>query len=432
MKRRNDDSDISFLGKIILFFKTLKEKLLGLHLSERFLKNQREIAGYENENSPYEAKLSFGFGIASRISLALLCIILAVVLIFGGSIISYENVYYMFKDISYISSFSEGRPETLSFSKPFSNQDFGSFKNGLAVAGDSEIKFFTSTGRTTLVSGSGYTNPKICTSNSYALIYDQGRRSFSVYNSFISVHSETLDYPVSYADMAPDGSFCVVSKSNDYGSVVRIYDNSFKLESQYSKNDYIISAEMSPNGKYVAVLSMDAEGGESKVSLAVLKRGESKPLHTELISGILPYRAEFLSDDRIALICSDNFSVYDLNGNRKNNFVYPCTPEFISISEGNCCFLFNENGVSNDNVIVSFDSNGNLKNSTVIGERVTDMRSNNKYVFLLCEGKAVRVDLAFGATVSTAFDQSDARLVIFSNGEVVACTENTAYYISFN
>ena len=53
--------------------------------------------------------------------------------------------------------------------------------NGLAVAGDGEIKLFTSTGRATMVHGSGYTNPKICASDTTVLVYDQGRRSFTVF-----------------------------------------------------------------------------------------------------------------------------------------------------------------------------------------------------------------------------------------------------------
>lgn len=430
MKKKNND--ISFLGRIILFFKTLNEKIRNLHFFDKFLKKQKALAGYENEESPIEAKLSFGLGIARVVSISALCLLLALVLIFGGRIVSYENVYYMFKDISYISSFNESRPGSLSYSQPFSRQDFASFKNGLAVVSDSEIKFFTSTGRTSLTAGSGYTNPKICTSNDYVLIYDQGRRSYSIYNSFISVFSETLDFPISYADMSPDGSFCIVTKSGDYGSVVRIYDNQFNLEAQYSKNDYILSAELSENGKHIVILSLDASEGESKVSLTVLKRGDSKPLHTEVLNGLIPYKATFVSNDRIALICSDSSSVYDLRGNRKDNFVYPYELVFAKDTYEGYAFVFNENGVSSESFVVCFNENGSLAYSRQIDDRIYDMQLYGKYVYLLLENEILRIDSALGITSSAHISSNDGKLVIFSESDVAVCTKTTAYCVTFN
>ena len=429
MKRNKHEDDISFLGKVLLFFKTQKEKLHDLHFSGRSSQKSEES---DKQGEFAEVKLSKAFTVAKKASLSALCILIVIVLVFGSSIMSYENIYYMFKDISYVSTFNESRPSTLSYSQPFSKQDFVTFKDGLAVVGDGEIKFFTSTGRTTLTLGSNYTNPKICSSNDYVLIYDQGRNSFSIYNSFVSLFSETLDFPISYADMAPDGSFCIVTKSADYGSVVLIYNNKFKLESQYSKNDYVLSAEMSDNGDNIVVLSLDAQGGNSRASITVLKRGATKPLHTEVLTDVLPYKATFVSNDRIALICSDNASAYDLRGNRKNNFVYPY--ELLFAEKGNGCygFVFNKNGVGTDNFVTYFDDNGNLKYSGMVSSRIYDAEILGKYIYLLQDDKVLRIDTTFGMTTSASVPVSDGKLVVFSDGNVAVCTTTTAYFVQFN
>ena len=219
-KRKKEEHEISFLGRALLLWRSLKNKLRELHLFKKIAERQKRLAGYCDGNCTRETKIAYGFGMARFVAVSLLCIFLALVLIFGGSIISYENVYYMFKDIEYINSYTEGRPQTLSYSKPLTHQSSGVFKDGLAVVSDSEFKFFTSTGRATLSIGSEYSNPKICTSDSYALIYDQGNRSFSVYNSFVCMYSETLDYPISSAHMSKNGSFCIVTRTKDYGSAV--------------------------------------------------------------------------------------------------------------------------------------------------------------------------------------------------------------------
>ena len=432
MKNKKQDGEISFLGKVILRLRDTKERIKAWRLPQRVNDWQKRSAGYENADSPKEAKLSYAFGMSRLFSVSLLSLMLVVILAFGGGIISYENVYYMFKDIRYITSFSESRPQTLNYSKPFGNQDFDTFKNGLAVAGDSEIKFFTSTGRATLSIGSEFTNPRISCSDSHALIYDQGRNRFAVYNSFICVYSKTLDYPISSAHMSDDGSFCVVTKSGNYGSVVRIYDNRFRLESEYSKNDYVLSAEMSSDGKYVSVMSLDTADGQSLVRLNVLKRGDKEVYSTTLLYDVMPYTASFVSSDRIALVCQDRVAVYDLKGNLKNEYGYPGTLTRLSLADDGFAMMFEEGILNSDNRLVVFDRNGNVRYFEYIDGNVFDMALSHGFVYLILEGEILRVDTTFGIKLRADFSEDNARIVTFENGEIMACTDGMAYYITFD
>ncbi len=431
MKKR-DDGEISFLGKVILFVRNTFEKIKDMRLPERVVSYEKRLAGYDGDESPKEAKISFIFGMARLISISALCILLVIVLIFGGSIISYDNVYYMFKDIGYISSFSESRPSVLNYSRPFSNQDFAVFKNGLAVAGDSEIKMFTSTGRVTISIGSEFTNPKICTSDASALVYDQGRRTFKVYNSFISVYSETLDYSISSAHMANDGSFCIVTKSESYGSVVRVYDSECRLESEYLRNDHIVSVNMSPNGQAVAVLSLDASGGQSVATLTVVERGKSKPRGSTVLDDVLPYTATFLSNDRIALICAESSHVFDLNCKEKNKSEYNKRIADLSFTDGGFAILFRENNIDSSFTLSVFGENGNAVSSYKIDGHVSDAVIQGNYAYLLMDGEVRRIDTLFGGVSKTEFSGEKARLMVFPGGDIMACTDTAAYYISFN
>lgn len=424
--------ETSFLGRTILVLRDLKNKIKALRLPQKIVEGQKRAASYTGEGSAPEAKLSFGFGMAKLCSISVLTVFLVAILIFGAGIISYENVYYMFKDIGYINSFSESRPESLNYSKPVNNQDFADFKNGLAVVSDTEIKFFTSTGRMTMTLGSEFTNPRISCSDSYALIYDQGRNRFEIYNSFINVYSETLDYPITSAHMSKNGSFCIVTKSGNYGSVVRIYDDRFDLESEYSKNDYVISAEMSPSGTYVAVMSLDSSDGESLVRLNVLKRGEKEIFSTALLYDMMPYSAQFVSDDRIALFCDKMVAVYDLKGNIKAEYGYPSAITFLSVSDGMIAMLFDEDSIDHENRLIVLDSNGALKYLEVIKDNIFDVETRGGMIYLLCEDEVLRVDPAFGFRSRFAFNEDHARVVTFENGEIMVCTDVTAYYITFD
>ena len=432
MKKQDGERDTSFLGKFILLNRRCFEYIKGLRIPQRIVAYQKRVAGYNGNEDPAEARLSFIFGMCRLVSAALLVLFVASALVFGGNAISYDKIYYMFRDIGYINSFTESRPETLNYSRPFENQDFTTFKNGLAVAGDGEIKLFTSTGRATMVHGSGYTNPKICASDTTVLVYDQGRRSFTVFNSFVSLYSETLDYPISSADMAPDGSFCIVTSSDKYSSVVRIYDSDFQLESEIMKNDYVVSAEMSPDSRTVAILSLSAVEGESKTTLSVVEKGRSQERSRIVINDVMPYTASFVSSGRIAVICADSSYAYDLDGHRLGSYNYPSKLVNMSVSSGGALLLFADKSVNAGYILQVVGESGGVISSFKLTGQVIDIERSGSYAFVLFDNEIRRIDVLFGTSSSFEFTEEDARLVAFSDGTLMACTDPVAYYISFN
>lgn len=432
MRKNQEDRDISFLGKVILFVRNIFEKIKELSLPQRLVDHEKAIAGYDDNSSPKEAKIAFVFGMARIACLSLLCAIVVLVIVFGSSMLSYDNVYYMFKDIAYINSFVENKPSSLNYSRPFSNQDFGSFKNGLAVAGDSEIKLFTSTGRVTMAVGSEFTNPKVCSSDSSLLIYDQGRNTYKIFNSFTALRTETLPYAISSAAMADDGSFCVATKSEGYTSTVRVYNKKFSVESEYSRDGHIISVDISPDGKSIAVLSLDASNGDSVATITVLERGKEKTRASLSLNGILPYSAKFVSNDRIALICSDYTAVYDLDCREKNKTEYSKQVANVSVSNGGYAVLFKDNSMDSSFTLTVFGENGNRVSDHKLEGYVSDIALHENYAYALMDGEVIRIDTLFGGVSKAPHSTENASLVVFDDGSVTVCTNTAAYYISFN
>ena len=432
MRNKNNSADISFLGRVISFFRGALIWISELHLLKRFIDRQKRLSGYTDSDSGDDARKSFIFGIVKTVSVTVLCVFLSFVLIFGGKQITYENAYYMFREIGYISSYSESRPDTLSYSKPVSNQSFAGFKNGLAVAGDSEIKFFTSTGRATLTLGSSFSNPKIVTSRDHALIYDQGKKAFSVYNSFIEVYTENLEYPISFAHMSDDGSFCVVTRSKSYGSVVRWYDNDFSLISEYSKNDYVLSSTLSDNGKYLAVLSLDTAQGDSVAVLNVLKKGDDEIYSTSRLYSFMPYTASFISSDRIAVVCDELTAVYDLKGEIKKEIGYSGDLMDTSFIDVGFALLFDENDISAGSVIRVFDGRGNEQISKKISVDAFDVKLDNNFVYALADGNIRRINRLTGFEREAALPKGALEVTVLANGEIAVCTQVNAYFARFD
>ena len=80
------------------------------------------------------------------------------------------------------------------------------------------------------------------------------------------------------------------------------------------KNDYVISAKLSADGKYLTVASLDTSMGESKTNLTLLQVGKSEPRFTVSVNGKMPYEVAFLSNDRVAFICDTVAYFYYFKG----------------------------------------------------------------------------------------------------------------------
>ncbi len=426
------EKDLSFLAKVILMLRGLKNRFLSLKIFSRINNRQKLLAHYSGHGSCEEARISYCLGLAKIISAVLLTLILLMTLLFGSGVVSYDKIYYMFKDIGYIKSFNEGAPDELSYSKPVQNQVFGEFKNGLVAVSDSEIKFFTSTGRVTMTEGSEFTNPRVVMSNGYAMIYDQGRNLFSVYNSFVKLYSEKTDYRIANADMSDNGYFLLVTKSQTYSSVVKIYDNNFEQISEYSKNSLVISASLSSDGRYAAIFSLNAQGGSSTVTLNVLDCKRNKVISQTDYDGLMPYMCKFLSSDRIALFFDDRVYIVNKDGKNIHSYEYPSSAERIDVRGEEFAILFSNSRTDSKRTLRLFDKEGKVRFTEHIEGNIRDIKLGNGNVYILKSRETVRINTSLG-TKSTAASGADvSEMVVFSDGSAVVCSQTAATYISFD
>ena len=189
---------------------------------------------------------------------------------------------------------------------------------------------------------------------------------------------------------------------------------------------------MSPNGKYIAVMSLDASGGDSVANLTVIERGKTTSKSTASLSDVVPYTASFIADDRIALICTDSSYVYDLNCNQQSSRTYTSRLADFAITKGGYALLFRDNSIDSGFTLTVFGDNGSEVSTHKIDRHVSDVALQGNNAYLLLDGEVRRIDTLFGITTRAEFKGENARLVVFSGGDVMACTDTTAYYISFN
>ena len=104
----------------------------------------------------------------------------------------------------------------------------------------------------------------------------------------------------------------------------------------------------------------------------------------------------------------------------------------MSINDGGFVLLFRDQDVNSGYILQVFGENGNLLNSFKFSGQISDVEYCKSYAFIMFDTEIRRIDTVFGTSSSVNFSEEDARLVSFSDGSLMACTDTVAYYISFN
>ncbi|MBE6547396.1 MAG: hypothetical protein E7667_00760 [Ruminococcaceae bacterium] len=429
-KRKRNKKELTFLGRIIFVFDRISENIRNSSPVKTKIAKERALI---------KARCGSDEGYANyAIKLRLLCLIICVMLILTASLglifsagrLGVDDIYYMAKDIGYMNSYSEGGADTLNYTKTQTNADFALYKRGLAVASNSEIKLFNATGRVTLTSGDIYSTPVIATSNKYVMVYDLGAGRFSVYNSFKKLHSFTYDGSIAYASMSNDGAFAVVEKSQDYNSVVHIYDNDCKEINTYSCNEYVIAAEMSDNGKFVAVVAATANNGSMITEITFLKQNKDEIYAQITVNGITPYMCKFISDRRVAVFCSDRVRIYSVKGEMISEFMYPESKlSYISYTDGAVSLMFEDDLLNEKNTLVVINKKGKVIHNGGISGAYTDMQMHGENVFLLTNNGIIKYNYKTKISVFKEIKDSYGQLLVCDKNRVLLCTDSRGIYI---
>ena len=139
--------------------------------------------------------------------------------------------------------------------------DAALFEAGIAYA-DNDSLFLARPGSvTTMKHTLGYSSPVVETSDDYVLVYDRGGMQAVLANSATAVAELSLDSAIITGSMGQNGRFVLVTDEQGYRTAVAVYDTSGKEVFKYRSSEYyIVSADLSPDGKTLAALAFRQDG----------------------------------------------------------------------------------------------------------------------------------------------------------------------------
>ena len=430
-KHSTGEENNAFIRKLGRYFSTepQKEKVLSME-------------DFDRAGDDYYATVSAYYKVSERILVVVLIGFLLFSIVVNRKEITYDNFYFLLRDIPAAADEANNVYETISYEAD-SRQHFVSYRGGIASVSPSKISIFTATGRRTLNVTSEFSSPYAVSSDKYVLFYDMSGNTFSIYNSFSRIYTETLDDPIKCACLADDGSFAVVTRTSSGTWKTRVYNKKFKLryeiETPVSNNkvtsNHILGVAMNSERQKLAILSYDLGDGMGRTALSVYDISGDERLNGQLLEhrieygGEFPLKCGFMGKDSFAMVTDGRIRIYDKN--------FEVTEKSFDFRERNLTgFHLSENGVAVSAIsdtkcmILAYGNNGEKIYDASVSYNVKDISVYENFVFLQTDHGITRINTKTGERSS--LNSGQGKILIYDGRTVIVCGESKAEYIVFN
>ena len=358
---------------------------------------------------------------ARYVAVMLLAVFLFVMLLFFRENITYSNLMYLVRDLDTDNSASAGAYAGITYDGQYAEK-FALFKSRIAVAGTTGLTLYDSSGSKEAEYDCSYTNPGLEVSEKYALMYDAGDKSYSIYTSVARVLSEKSDQIIEAAAVSDSGYFALLTRSEEAKFLVTVYNGSFKPVTKYYKDKYVIDLALNKTGSEAAIVSAATENSSVYCEVSLLKIGTEETVSLKY-DGLMPISARYADDGSLFVMCDTALlSFRDGEISWRHDFT-GMTPVSFDIDKNTAAVTCSENAIGSVNAVLVFDINGNVLYNITLEHKISATATDGeRAVYAVGDGKAERIDLSDGSVSSESVSVVPVKLLA-PPGSLIVCGE---------
>ncbi len=383
---------------------------------------------YDGKTDIYLAKVSYRYAYFKRI----LCILLVVVMVaflFSGSL-TYEKLFYLTKDIKLSNDYVNSVHDTITYNVG-NSQDFAVYRGGLAVASREKLSIFSAGGRELFFSNHSLGNPTLEVSNQNILLYDVGGKEFSLYNSFTKIKEEKLEYSIYGADMSENGDFALITQSEKYDSVVRVYKGNGTTYNYNFSTERVFSVSLSKNGKQLAVLLGDSEGAQMQSEIRLYNVGKNDYKSAKITFSGVPYELKILDNGSVFVVGEKGVNAFNSNLSLTGEYLSDSEIYLYSFGEDNIA-IADVSGEAGRTRVLLLNKRAKIDKEYQMDEPLINLSLLENDLFLQKLGGFEKIDTALGKSYNISMVASDFKMIPIDKDTVVVCNDSYAKFIEFD
>lgn len=296
---------------------------------------------------------------------------------------------------------------------------------------DTELSVYSNNGKKSFSDTHGLSSPVLCESDARCLIYDQNGTGVRIYNAKKLILTKDNKNEIYACDISRNGTFAVAGKSDNFASMVSVYDKKGEmLYEWYSPKEIITTVAVSPNGKNIALTTISIVNGMYSSKLYAFNFESADPVFTKEYLGEFIYGINSNSkktfcvygENSCDIISWKDYSLETFTSDYSINAVKSDKKQTIIMSsrennDGNALFnVYNKKKV----LINSFNFSGIVDDFMIHGNNVFVLSGNTVYL-VDSNGKVVKTgECGFGVV----------KIVPVSSSSCLAISHNSITKIS--
>ncbi len=275
-----------------------------------------------------------------------------------------------------------------------------------------------------------YIKPRLVTTGKYMLVYDLSNTQYGIYNTFSLLHSGTLEYPISDADMNDEGYYLLVSRDAEYKSCVTVYNKEMKPVYVYQTNDrYVYDAHLYNDGSF-ALYTSKAVNGEvySEIIKGNIKDKDIRVTFER--SGIMILTAKNSGNDTTTVLCADSLLFFSADNLVAEYPFYGRVCRRFDAGDGNTAIVLSSEGAGADCTLLVFDTAGKVTAQRDSGSDISQLYCVKKNVYSVYTGYVERFEINTNKAYSYKCGYETKGLVFVNDEIVLFATAGSAYPVS--
>ncbi len=265
----------------------------------------------------------------------------------------------------------------------------------------------------------GYTSPVMVNSASRTLIYDRNSTDCSVYNLSKCVQNLKIDGKIYTATISRNAKVALAYKSNDYLSVIEVYNKRNKLLfTENFADEYVTSMALNTTGRYLTAVTLYSKGGIYHSNLYIFDVQKGKQISKTSYENLYFTESVALSRSASLVVSYDKAIIASSKGTVTELPVFEKISNYSVSKNGTIGLVCNQTNNVIDNTIRLFNKKGEKKTELDFTGTVDGFSISDSHIYILSDGTLYSYTVKDLKKEETAFE--NAQLLTAFNGGAAA------------